>query len=99
MFSHIPKPHGLMTMHPRTSEFSAKSAARTTCWYHSGKSSAPGGEVAVFWAGADMRRKGEGEGGEGKGDWGVWRGEERPKSEEANRGAKHWKGYSLGCKA
>jgi hypothetical protein len=23
--------HGLMTMHPRTSEFSASSAARTTC--------------------------------------------------------------------
>jgi hypothetical protein len=37
-----------MTMQPRTSEGSANSAARTTCWYHSGKSSSRRGEIAVF---------------------------------------------------
>jgi hypothetical protein len=35
-------------MQPRTSEGSANSAARTTCWYHSGKSSSRRGEIAVF---------------------------------------------------
>jgi hypothetical protein len=37
-----------MTMQPRTSEFSARSAARTTCWYHSGKSTTRVGVMAVF---------------------------------------------------
>src|SRR5262245_6327205 len=37
-----------MTMQPRTSLFSARSAARTTCWYHSGKSSSRRGMMAVF---------------------------------------------------
>src|SRR5947209_14742621 len=35
-----------MTMQPRTSEVSARSAARTICWYHSGKSSWRVGEIA-----------------------------------------------------
>ncbi len=48
MFSQIAKPHGLMTMQPRTSEFSARSAAFTTCWYHSGKFSARVGLIAVW---------------------------------------------------
>src|SRR6476659_11472298 len=37
-----------MTMLPRTSDDSAISAARMTCWYHSGKSSARFGVIAVF---------------------------------------------------
>lgn len=41
-----------MTMQPRVSEFSAISAALMTCWYHSGKSSARVGVIAVL--GADM---------------------------------------------
>src|SRR3981081_4308962 len=36
-----------MTMQPRTSEGSASSAARMTCWYHSGKSSSRRGVMAV----------------------------------------------------
>src|SRR5436305_405352 len=44
-----------MTMHPRTSLFSARSAARTTCWYHSGKSSSRRGVMAVVsWGGCVM---------------------------------------------
>src|ERR1700722_16469289 len=41
-----------MTMQPRTSEFSAMSAAAMTAWYHSGKSTARAGEIAFcgcFW--------------------------------------------------
>ena len=37
-------------MQPRTSDGSANSAARMTCWYHSGKSSARCGVIAVFVA-------------------------------------------------
>src|SRR5688572_18308291 len=37
-----------MTMQPRVSEFSAMSAALMTCWYHSGKSWARVGVMAVF---------------------------------------------------
>src|SRR5262245_16998299 len=32
-------PYGLITIVPRTSEFSARSASRTTAWYQAGKSS------------------------------------------------------------
>src|SRR5689334_13173804 len=39
-------------MQPRTSEGSASSAARMTCWYHSGKSSSRRGEIALFVAAA-----------------------------------------------
>src|ERR1700733_7086388 len=37
-------------MQPRTSEFSAMSAAVTTAWYHSGKSSARLGSIAFCGA-------------------------------------------------
>src|SRR6266404_3899873 len=37
-----------MTMQPRTSDGSANSAARITCWYHSGKSSSRRGVIAVL---------------------------------------------------
>src|SRR5262245_35464345 len=50
MFSQIANPHGLITMQPRTSEFSARSAAFTTCWYHSGKFSTRVGVIAD-WGG------------------------------------------------
>src|ERR1051326_8974148 len=48
MFSQIPYPHGRITMQPRTSDGSASSAARMTCWYHSGKSSSRRGVMAVL---------------------------------------------------
>src|SRR6185312_2473961 len=38
--SQSPIPHALMIMHPRVGDCSARSASRTTAWYHSGKSSA-----------------------------------------------------------
>src|SRR5919201_689606 len=44
-------------MQPRTSEGSANSAARTTCWYHSGKSSSRRGLIALSAAGFDMARR------------------------------------------
>ncbi len=44
-------------MQPRTSEGSANSAARITCWYHSGKSSSRRGEIAVFGVEFDMGRE------------------------------------------
>ena len=44
-------------MQPRTSEGSANSAARTTCWYHSGKSSSRRGEIAVFEVEFDMGKE------------------------------------------
>ena len=34
-FSQMANPCGLMTMQPRTGDDSARSPARTTCWYHS----------------------------------------------------------------
>src|ERR1022692_4099584 len=40
--SQIPKPHGRMTIVPRTGPFSAISAPATTSWYQRGKSSARG---------------------------------------------------------
>src|SRR6266542_2181191 len=45
-------------MQPRTSDGSANSAARMTCWYHSGKSSSRRGVIAVFVAAEfDMARE------------------------------------------
>ena len=49
-------------MQPRTSEFSARSAAFTTCWYHSGKFSARVGLIADCGCLAMMRGRIQGSG-------------------------------------
>src|SRR2546423_13384212 len=47
MASQIPKPYGLITIVPRTSDFSASPACFTTSWYQAGKSSDCGGRAMV----------------------------------------------------